>query len=253
MTVIHAPVPTPENHTPSPERGGGVYYPYPSKLAEKVRIAEGVDFKVDEWHVAGVDLGEALSAIKEPILEIGGPTEEGFYFLDKQALPSRPIISNNSFEYLTDAKINQIDLMIDGRDLPFADNSLGMVISAHITKHDTESRSRTPLIDPDEYRKIADFNLAEANSAMKRVAETQVVDDEALKASVRLAIAKEVFAKLVEGGFYMTDGNEDEIKAYKAIGFDMIAYIEEGSLGPLFGSYTQDYYMVLQKTMHHQG
>ncbi len=62
-------------------------YPFPSETANQTKAAREAGAKIEDWQAPGVDIGETLKNIHGSILEIGGPTDSGFYFLDGRKLP----------------------------------------------------------------------------------------------------------------------------------------------------------------------
>ena len=225
-------------------------YPYPSTIAIEVIAAKRNNIEIDEWWKPGVDFQKLVAHLSGPILEIGGPTDGGYYFLDNIQLPSRVIISNIAqgtlrFTPNKDELDKATEKLIDGRDLPYSDNSLGMVLSAHIS-----------LVDDHEYdfSDISDNQLATIDQQIKRsgiathrMAETGEIDPEALEVAQRIAIGHEVFAKLQPGGLYITDATPDELNAYRVLGFTEIAHIDTHSLDPATQDVEPYYYIVLQK------
>lgn len=68
-------------------------YPFNSTLLKKLN-----DYTKDEEYAIWEQdsFKEKVKNIKLPIIEIGGPTEDGFVFLDSVSLFSEPIITNIS-------------------------------------------------------------------------------------------------------------------------------------------------------------
>jgi hypothetical protein len=229
------------------EKPGGFTYPFASVLAQEARILRGLGVKVEEWRAPEVDLDEAFRLAGGPILELGGPTETGFYFLEDRSLPSRPVVTNRNKEYYDGEPIEGVELIIDGRELPFGDETLGVVLSAHIPKYDIQDPKYDLLKDKEERNKSLDFSLAQANEAMQRVSVTQGVDEAAVNESLRLAIAQNIYDKLVPNGLYLTDADEYEVDAYRALGFEVIASFDEATLVALSGSDEHYFSLVLRK------
>jgi hypothetical protein len=228
------------------ENMNGVTYPYRSLLADSARMVSESGGDILEWRAPGVDLDKVFQQAKGPVLEIGGPTEIGFYFLDKRALPSRPIIGNVTTENW-DGSTFEVDMMIDGRDLPFADHSLGMVLSAHIPKYDYVDEHIGPLTQADDDADLFNLAISRAKATLELVTETKVVDREVMESSLRFAIAHEVYDKLIPGGLYLTDGEQFEIDAYGALGFELIASFDEISLVTITGIPEHSFSVVLRK------
>lgn len=226
------------------------YYPYPSTIAKEVIEAKRTNSEVDEWWKPGVDFQKLVAHLSGPILEIGGPTDIGYYFLDNIQLPSRVIISNIAkgtlrFAPNKDQLDKATETLIDGRDLPYPDNSLGMVLSAHISLVDDHKYDFSDISDD----QLAAINqqIEKSQMATHRMAQTGKIDQEALEVAQRIAIGHEVFAKLQPGGLYITDATSDELKAYHVLGFTETARIDAASIDPATEDIEPYYYIVLQK------
>lgn len=211
-------------------------YPFPSEVAEQAHEALIKGLMPDEWHAPGEDIDKILHQIKGPILELGGPSELGYYFLDGQALPSRPIISNvipDSQKYSPNREqFNSLtDLIIDGRNMEnVPDNSLGAVLTSYLSE-----------VDGDETEDQRD----KVTTLMKEAASSGEISAELMEISLRLKIAQEVFRKLEPGGLYFTDTSPDELKAQELLGFTPIAVYDRSSADE--SNSTQRYDVVFQK------
>ena len=226
------------------------YYPYPSTIAKEVIEAKRSNRDIDEWWKPGVDFQKLVAHLSGSILEIGGPTDVGYYFLDNIQLPSRVIISNITqgtlrFTPNKDELDKATEKLIDGRDLPYSDNSLGMVLSAHISLVDDHEHDFSDISDD----QLATLNqqIKRSEIATRRMAQMGKIDPETLEVAQRVAIGHEVFAKLQPGGLYITDATPDELKAYHILGFTEIAHIDTHSIDPSTQDVEPYYYVVLQK------
>lgn len=90
------------------------------------------------WIAPGFDLQSTLAKLSGPIIEVGGPTEDGFRTVPAELMKSlqqRYYISNNS-------KSNEfaVDFTADARALPFADSSCAAVFASSL-----------PISFPDEH------------------------------------------------------------------------------------------------------
>lgn len=73
-------------------------YPYDSELKKQLsQLPEGQDYHL---FYPGTSIQEVITRIDLPIIEIGGPTEAGFFFLDRVQLNSWPVITNISLNPL---------------------------------------------------------------------------------------------------------------------------------------------------------
>jgi hypothetical protein len=83
----------------------------------------------ERYEHPGFNLEYALTRIAGPVVEIGGPTAVGYPMIDNK-LPSRPFISNLVEE--NGRLKRKRDLLLNGCEMPFADNSVGVVLASSI-------------------------------------------------------------------------------------------------------------------------
>jgi hypothetical protein len=70
-------------------------YPYVYEESPKNAVTNPSIIKDYVWQDSGISLEQEINRLGElPIVEIGGPTVFGFYFLNNTELPTSPIISN---------------------------------------------------------------------------------------------------------------------------------------------------------------
>lgn len=223
-----------------PNRSVGAY-PFPSAIADRVREARKAGLVPDEWHAPSKNISEILGKIQEPILELGGPSDLGYYFLDGQVLPSRPIITNvapNTLQFAPNAEQlnNLTDLIVDGRSMDtIPDASLGVVLSAHLSD-----------VDEDSSLAQADDAATRLKGLMIEARNSKHISEELLELSLRLKIAKEVYKKLKPSGLYFTDVDSDELNTQSLLGFEPIAIYNRGSAEG--SSNTDRYDVVFQKS-----
>jgi len=251
MTLTQTPSAPSEQSDSYPERARGVPYPYASELAQQARELREDGIHINEWYAPGVDLDKAIAQAGSPVLEIGGPTESGYFFLDYRLLPSRAVVGNITDEVYGEydsegfmSRRDGVELLIDGRDLPFGDNSLGIVLSAHLPKYDVGNPVIGPLTKKDFDEKVFNLAISSAKASLEEVIRTKVVSNSALAKSLRLAVAEEVYNKLKPGGLYFTDAETYEANAYEALGFDLIASFDETELVHMTGR-TENYLSIV--------
>lgn len=216
-------------------------YPYQSHLAQNVNslrtrlLHRG---KFSQYADAGFSLDEELSRRHGPFIELGGPTESGYFYLHKKVLPKRVIASNIRVDHRLEAYAQFVermtDLVLDGADLELPSGSMGMVLASHIP--------RTAYLPESANGQWLDIVCA--NNACREAARRGEVSEGMLYSSLRLKIAKEVGRVLEPGGLYLTDGTADELTAYQCFGPQIRAYIRDDSRDPEGDPY---YYAVLQK------
>lgn len=205
------------------------HYPFESEFSKQFAEARAKGVVINEWHQPGLRLQEIISHLEGPILEIGGPSDQGYYFLHDVELPSRVIISNvtnTAMRFAPNAGRLQsmIEKIIDGRKVPYQDNSLGMVLSSHLSRVDEPNLDFSTMTD--EQQREWSERLERCEKAIKYAADTGDITKEELKLSLRFGIACEVWRALKPGGIYMTDATDEEIKVYERIGFTTLAYID---------------------------
>jgi hypothetical protein len=81
-------------------------YPYSSEAKRRLaKLHEGQDYCV--WHAEKSDLQLTINQMDKPVIEIGGPTDCGYFFLDDITFSSKPTITNissNPLPYAHSAK-----------------------------------------------------------------------------------------------------------------------------------------------------
>jgi len=167
-------------------------------------------------------LDEAFHAADGPVLEIGGPTRYGYYFLEGRPLHTKPIMSDIK-------QHDGVEQLFDARDIPFPDDSFGIILSNNIPLHDPTRNYIGPLTEKDtiaDVWDIRDLAVTSARAVIERVGKEQVIDTRALQDSLRLGIAREVFRKLKPGGLYLTISEKIERDAFKALGFELLASVD---------------------------
>lgn len=202
------------------------YYPYESELKKQLRnLREGRDYSI--WQS-----GRALrdrAAIDAPIIEIGGPTETGFFFLDKVRLQSEPLITNisaNPLPYAMNASqlAERVKKLMDARDMPYEDGSVGAFLMAHMSISSdwwVELDKDAKLKAAPQFRK----ELDEARMEMGQVA-LGVMKPEAAAHAQRIQIYREIYRTLRGGGLFFSDGDIEEIDILKGLGFELIAFVQ---------------------------
>lgn len=223
-------------------------YPYISEVAQwkhmtpKHRHAEfgGNYFEPGfEYVEPGFLVEDELNRRNGPFLELGGPTDSGYYHLDGVQLKKRIIVSNVGDEKIrsynpdyADSLIGKTDIDIDGTNIGLPDGSLGAVFASHI-----------PYLG-----NMADYGddtaLYMARGASKQAVEEGGVDSRHKDLSLRLDIADEVYRKLEPGGLYFTDGMPRDMHAFALMGYELKALFDRDKRYSYF-------YAVLQKPIEH--
>lgn len=203
------------------------HYPYESTLAAAIKNwKKGQDYLI--WQNAE-PLTKRIEHIHGPIIEIGGPTDTGFYFLDGIDLPSKPLITNisdNPSPYAEHASeiARQVEAIVDATQLPYADGSVGAFLMAAMSVSsdwwvglsDTEKDAAATKIDEA-------FNNAKME--MGQVA-AGVMEPEAATHALRIRIYREIHRALTKGGLLFCDGSLEDIVILKRLGFTLVAFLQ---------------------------
>lgn len=219
-------------------------YPYKSEVAQwkrmttKHRRDEYGDYYPEvgyEYVEPGFSVENELNTRVGQFLELGGPTDFGYYHLDGVQMNRRIIVSNVGDEKIrsynpdyADDLIGRTDMDIDGTNIDLPDGSLGAVFASHIPY----------LHNPDSFND--DEALRMAKAIPKQAMEQGFISEDHFDLSLRLDIADEVYRKLEPGGLYFTDGITRDVHALVLMGYELKALVDRDK----FDSY---HHIVLQK------
>lgn len=205
------------------------HYPYKSKnrnTFRKLRLNQ--DYSV--WVKPGIDLSKEIAKLHKPVIEIGGPTDYGYYFLDGVELNTKPIITNisdNPLPYGKNAKklAAQVHETIDGRNMPYDDNSVGVFLMAAMSITDDwyvqlSEQERDKVGEQIE----KEFDVAQLE--MEQVA-IGVLSPSEVKFAQRIQIYREVKRVLCDGGLFFSDGGLEEICVLQRMGFELVTFTQE--------------------------
>ena len=200
-------------------------YPFPSiNKAKYKNLREEQDYTI--WLKSGIDLSEIIKNTTKPIIEIGGPTESGFYFLDTNELPSRPVITNitkhpPSVNDLT----SFVDEIIDALHMPYDNCSVGMFLMSGFS---TTSDWYTSLSEKERTAKEEQI-IKEGDLAMLELEQVAIgiLPVESVRYAQRIPAFCEIYRCLTVGGIFMTDGLLAEIKLLQTMGFELLCTTQE--------------------------
>lgn len=201
-------------------------YPYTSKAAtELLNLTEGIDYAI--WRHG--DVQELVTKANGQIVEIGGPSEDGFHFLDGVVLPSEVVITNLSdapspHSPLASELASKVTQRVDGRKMPYADDSIGIFLMAFMSLADDSWLE----LDDDEKEKqspVFEATYAKARLEMGQVAAGHLPPPQASHAQ-RIQIYREVHRCLAQSGLFFTDGGIEEIVILQKMGFQLVAALQ---------------------------
>lgn len=217
-------------------------YTYPFASASKGRLANLVneqDYTL--WSLHDFDLQSAIKTLAKPIVEIAGPTRDGYYFLDGVSLISKPIITNISrkgWPFHTDDPEDSelVTELIDARDMPCDDNSLSLILCAGLTTLEHPANS--------EEREVEAMETILALETEKVA--IGVLDPHSVKYAQRIMFYTESYRTLEMGGLFFMTGLLSDIKILQRIGFTLKCFLQERMFDK-YGTKCICYEFVMQK------
>lgn len=206
----------------------GYDYPFPSidrQFRESTGKQEGKDYI--RWTKEGFDLQETIANISKPIVELGGPTEDGYLMLEGVKLPSKPHITNVRRESVLSSQL--IDELVDASQMPYEDRSLGLVLMQGLDY--TEKHAEIVNTPKD------DRATKQAKMELEQVASGALKPEAAQ--GMRMKIYKEALRILTDGGLLIANGGINDIRALEKMDFELVSYDQE-HLAKEEGLYTGD-------------
>jgi hypothetical protein len=202
-------------------------YPYGSNLkTELKKLRKGRSYNL--WQGDSITT-ERLAALKGPIVEIGGPTSGGFYFLDNIELQSKPIITNISARpalYAENASqlAEQVDELMDATKMAYSDGSVAIFLMSAISiSSDWWVELEDSVKDKAAKQFEEEFDVARLE--MGQVA-AGILNAGDVKHAQRVKIYLEVYRCLNAGGLFFSDGGIDEIAILQKQGFELVACLQ---------------------------
>ncbi len=201
-------------------------YIYNSKLRDELsRRVEGVDYGI--WQRSS--LSDLVSGLNKPTIELGGPTQDGFYFLESVEFTTKPIITNISLNPLpfsphSPELAKQVDEVLDATSMPYADSSVGIFLMSAMS---ISSDWWVELSDEEKEKAVPVFEAeaVDARLEMGRVA-TGIQDPKTAEHAQRIKIFCEINRCLEENGLLFTDGGVEEIAILRQMNFELIACLQ---------------------------
>lgn len=170
-----------------------------------------------------------VATITNPVVEIGGPTQDGFYFLHNVRFNSKPIITNISprplpFSPHASELAAQVAETMDATHMPYGDDSIGIFLMSAM------SISSDWWIELSEAEKEKSEHIFEAEFENARLEMGQVaagaLDGRKVQDALRVKIFQEVARCLQPGGLFFTDGSIEEIIVLQKMGFELLACLQ---------------------------
>lgn len=211
------------------------YYPFRSVWIRRLRtLKEGQDYFI--WPSdARQKVAAHIQSCKDPLVEVGGPTDTGFFFVDATPLPSRVEITNISSNPVPyDPKSVQLARLVakvfDATKMPYADSSVGAFLMASMSFASTwwaelneeQKEQASPTFEQE---------FARARLEMQQVAAGVLQPQEVTQAQ-RVKIYLEMHRALKDQGLLFADGTMEDIAILKRMGFELVALLavqEEGA------------------------
>lgn len=201
-------------------------YPYKSSLRKELaQFKAGLDYQI--WQTS--DLANLTANIHKPVIEIGGPTQDGFFYLEGVTFNSKPEITNisrNPSPYNSDYQklATQVSAQMDATDMSYDDSSVGVFLMSAMSissdwwvELDEEEKNRQKVIFEKE-SKIARFEMGQV--AMGHLEPIDVTHAQ------RIMIFSEIQRCLCKDGLLFSDGGIEEIVILQKMGFEIIACLQ---------------------------
>lgn len=203
-------------------------YPYTSTLKRDIKSwREGEDYTI--WQSDVSSLEERMKHNKGPIIEIGGPTDLGFYFLDGLVLQVKPIITNissNPLPYSENAEkfAKEVEQIVDARTMPYENESVGVFLMAAMSM----SNDWWVELSDEEKEKMAtkfdnEFDIAKMEMGLVA---TGALAPEKVEYAQRVQIYREVSRTLLKGGLFFSDGSLEDIVILQRLGFKLVTFLQ---------------------------
>lgn len=201
-------------------------YPYRSQInADLPRLRKGRDYSV--WREA--DAKNLVGESDGPIVEIGGPSDLGYFFLEGVGLKSKPVITNISDSPAPYAQnpqelAGQVQEIVDGRDMPYKDNTVGIFLISYMS---SSSDWWTKLDEASKEKASAQFE-AEADAATLEADQVAlgVLKPGKAKYAQKVQIFSEVYRTLKPHGLLVANGKLTDMVVLQRLGFELIAFLQ---------------------------
>jgi hypothetical protein len=164
-----------------------------------------------------------IANVHGPIVEIGGPTEQGYRLLGDTAIfPSKPLITNVSGFF---GNPECVDRLVDGTDMPYDDSSVGMFLASHLSPVDSFKKNSTLVgdLDTEESRNSWD-RLSDEEYAISLADPTYKP-----KYNLRISVLKEMTRTLTANGLVLFEAiGQRDIEVAQAFGHRILQQVSVG-------------------------
>jgi len=175
-----------------------------------------------------MNIDKIISAIEPPIVEIGGPTPEGYEFLKhaKTELSEKPIITNTTKVVVHNPFGSHpeefgVDEVVDVKSMPYEAESVGMIISCNLPFADSDKNK--DFATDSERREYLESHKQKANLEYENFLKNQT-----FTLNLHLALIEESQRALRENGFLVIEGYvSNDISAAESCNFTLVWQSEQ--------------------------
>lgn len=179
--------------------------------------------------ISGFNYDRAVENIKGPVVEIAGPTAQGYQIVGNK-IPAIPFVTNASQGF------DKLDALMDARHLPFRRGTIGMLLASCVT-----------ILPREELRsQFADMNLMLAKSEYAIYPE-HPYPGSTFRFNQRIPIIEEASRVLEPNGLLVwRGGTEEDIRVAEYNGLSLVRVRSEDGVSATTGEDMTVYEAVFQ-------
>lgn len=181
--------------------------------------------------LGSISLQSIWDSVEKPIVEIGGPSDLGYRFLNNISLKSQPIITNiskNPAPYAAEPEVlaAMVEAVVDGRRMPYKDASIGAILMSSMSyMYDGDLDGASDEEMEKIMSKIGQEGII-ARYEINRVIAGLEPFSSPIKAQ-RPAIYTEIRRVLAPGGLALICGEIEDVVLIKELGFDILVMAQD--------------------------